>query len=208
MARYGITIILLLATALVHRAVVSIQGTAAESSASPTVLNVPSQLLDFRQARPDIPVDNSVRQLLETNTVLMRDYVSARGELVQLAIVYAENTRRSLHFPEVCLTGQGWEVSGQSAVPIGLLFVAKSLTLQKGDQQEAVIYWFQTGEHLTGNYFLNSFQWAWDRLLLRKPSTMLVRISAPIGKQGREAAFSVLNDFAAALAPVLLETIH
>jgi EpsI family protein len=206
MARYGLTLLVLLAAAVAHRTVVSIQGTAAESTSAPTVLNVPSELLDFRQARPDVPVDDSVRQLLETNTILMRDYVSVRGELVQLAIVYAENTRRSLHFPEVCLTGQGWEVSGESAIPVGVLFVGKGLVLQKGDAHEAVIYWFQTGKYCTGNYFLNSFQWAWDKLLLRKPSSMLVRISAPIGRQGKEAAFGVLNDFAAALAPILLET--
>jgi EpsI family protein len=207
MARYVITIIVLLATAVLHRAIVSVQADAAQASAPPALFNLPSQILDFRQARPDAPVDDSVRQTLETNTILMRDYVSSFGAPVQLAIVYAENTRRSLHFPEVCLTGQGWEVAEQSSIPVGVLFVGKRLVLQKGDQRQAVIYWFKTGNYLTGDFFLNSFHWAWDKLLLRNPSTMLIRLGTPISKQGEEAAFRVLNDFASALAPILLETI-
>ncbi len=206
MIRYFIVLGMLLATATTHRAIVAAQARAAESTADPTALSVPSEILNFRQARPDIPVDESIRQQLETNTILMRDYVSSFGLPVHLTIVYAENTRRSLHFPEVCLTGQGWEVSRAFPIPVGVFFVGKGLVLQKGDAREAVIYWFQTGRHCTGNYFVNSFRWAWDKLLLRSPGNMLVRLSAPIGPLSEEAAFGLLNDFAFGLAPILIET--
>lgn len=207
MTRYVITLVILLVTAVLHRSIVGAQANAADTSAPSAVLSLPSEIMDFRQARPDAPVDESVRRLLETNTILMRDYVSSRGALVQLAIVYAETTRRSLHFPEVCLTGQGWEVGDKSSSPVGLLFVGKRLTLQRGAEREAVIYWFKTGTYFTGNYFLNSCYWVKEKLLLNKPSTMLVRLSTPIRGQGEEAAFQVLDDFACALAPILLETI-
>jgi EpsI family protein len=206
MARYVITLLILLSTAVLHQVVMRIQTTAAETSSPGTALRVPSEIMNFHQARPDVPVDDSVRQQLETNTIIMRDYVSSSGMAVQLTIVYAENTRRSLHFPEVCLTGQGWEVSGESVMPVGVLFMGKGLILQKSEAREAVLYWFQTGTYCTGNYFLNSYYWAWNKLLLRNPSSMLVRLSTPVGKQGEEVAFQALNEFASALAPILLET--
>lgn len=207
MARYVITLLLLLSTAVIHGVIGHVQSNAAQTSSLPTLLNIPSQILNFRQARPDAPVPESVRQNLETNTILMRDYVSSYGQLVQLAIVFAEKTRRSLHFPEVCFTGQGWETHGRSSIPVGVLFVGQGLTLQKGDAREAVLYWFKTGRNFSGNYFLNSYYWARDKLLLRAPSTMLVRLSTRIGSEGEAYAYRVLNDFASGLAPVLLETI-
>jgi EpsI family protein len=121
-----------------------------------------------------------------------------------LTIVFAENTRRSLHFPEVCFTGQGWETHGKAMMPVGAQFVGQRLTLQKGEARQAVIYWFQTVNNLTGSYFTNSYYWARDKLFGRSPSSMLVRVSTPIGGKGEEAAYRLLNDFASGLAPVLL----
>jgi EpsI family protein len=206
MTRYVITFILLLTTAVLHLLIGHLQANAAVNSAPPDLLNLPSDILYFRQEGPDVPVSESTRQLLETNTILTRNYVSLNGGFVQLTIVCAGKTRRSLHFPEVCFTGQGWETQGKAPIPVGLLFVGQGLTLQKGDSRQAVLYFFKTGANLTGNYFVNSFCWVRDKLLLRNPSSMLVRLSTPIGDQGEEKAFRVLNDFASSLAPILLET--
>ena len=151
MARYAITLLLLLSTAVLHGLIGHVQANAAQTSSLPVLLKIPSQILNFRQARPDIPVPEFVRQNLETNTILMRDYVSSHGQLVQMSIVFAEKTRRSLHFPEVCFTGQGWQTHGRSSIPVGILFVGQGLTVQKGDAREAVLYWFKTGNNFTGN---------------------------------------------------------
>lgn len=208
MIRYILAILILTITAVLSFAIKNAQTHAANASYDPVSLDIPSEIMGYRQARADIPVDESIRQQLETNTILMRDYFSPFGVPVNLTIVYAETTRRSLHFPEVCFTGQGWEVGAVSSLPVGLFFVGKGLVLQKGDAREAVLYWFKTGQEMTGNYFLNSFYWARDMLLMRSPTSMLVRLSTPIGGQGDEAAFSVLTDFAAALAPILRENIR
>ncbi|MFA6241053.1 MAG: exosortase C-terminal domain/associated protein EpsI [Candidatus Hydrogenedentales bacterium] len=207
MKRYIITFLLLLTTAVLHLIIGNLQANAAVNSVPPELLNLPSEILYFRQAGPNTPVSESVRQQLETNTILMRNYVSPYGELVQLTIVYAGKTRRSLHFPEVCFTGQGWETQGKAQIPVGLLFVGQGLTLQKGDSRQATLYFFKTDANLTGSYFENSFCWVREKILLRNPSSMLVRLSTPIGGQGEEKAFRVLNDFASSLAPILIETI-
>lgn len=208
MARYILTLVVLSVTAGLHITITNAQVRAAQSSFEPVTLNIPAEIMGYRQARPDIPVAEDIREQLETNTILIRDYFSPFGMPVNLTIVYAETTRRSLHFPEVCFTGQGWEVGAVSSIPVGFLFVGKGLVLQRSDAREAVLYWFKTGDRMTGSYFLNSYYWARDMLLFRSPSSMLVRLSTPVASQDDEAAFLVLNDFASALAPVLLETIR
>ncbi|NIA15328.1 MAG: EpsI family protein [Nitrospiraceae bacterium] len=207
MTRYVITFLMLLSTVVLHGVIGHVQANAAQTSSLPELLNIPSQILEFRQAQPDTPVPESIRQNLETNTILMRNYISSYGRPVQLTIVYAEKTRRSLHFPEVCFTGQGWETRSKSPIPVGTLFIGQGLTVQKGDAQEAVLYWFKTGRQFTANYFLNTYYWARDKLLLRNPSTMLIRLSTPVGDQGEERAYRALSDFAAGLSPILIETI-
>ncbi len=206
MIRYVLTLALLLATAVAHLGIGSVQANAARNSSPPELFAIPADIMGYRQAGPDVPVNESINKELETNSILIRNYVAPSGAVVQLTIVFAENTRRSIHFPEVCFTGQGWETHGKAPVPVGVNFIGQGLTLQKGDAREAVVYWFKTGESFTSNYLVNSYYWARDKLLLRSPSTMLIRVGTSINNQGEEAAFQILADFASALTPILLET--
>jgi EpsI family protein len=122
---------------------------------------------------------------------------------VELTVVHAAVTRRSLHFPEICLVGEGWDVRDQGIQPVGVTFAAKRLVLVRGTESEAVIYWFQTGAKLTPNYFVNAWHWARDQICFRSPVSAMVRLSTPIGNQGETTAFSVLVDFAMKLAPLM-----
>ncbi len=205
MARYIIVLLLLSTTAALHAVVIRDQSHDAVTSAPPELLNLPSRIMGFAQWGADQEAPESVRRLLETNTILTRTYLSPSGWPVQLTIVYAEKTRRSLHFPEVCFTGQGWETRGKMEVPVGLDFMGQGLTLEKDGNREAVIYWFQTGGTCTSSYVLNSYYWLRDKLLLRDPSTMLVRVSVPIADRGEEFAYGIGADFGSALAPLLMD---
>jgi EpsI family protein len=207
MIRYAITFILLLGTAILHSQIGRLQAQAAQVKAPQALFELPQQILEFQQIGEDIPASESIRQQLETNAILQRNYASAYGGYVQLTIVYAGKTRRSLHFPEVCFTGQGWETQDKFSIPVGLSFVGQGLILQSGDSRQAVLYFFKTGNDLTGNYFANSVSWVRDTFLLRSPSSMLVRISTPVDEQNEDRAIRLLNDFASGLAPILLETI-
>lgn len=207
MTRYIVTTSLLVATTVLHLFVRYVQADAALNRAPQELVNLRSEILEFQQIGEDIPASESVRQELETNAILQRNYASAYGGFVQLTIVYAGKTRRSLHFPEVCFTGQGWETRDKFSIPVGLSFVGQGLILQNGDSRQAVLYFFKTGDDLTGNYFANSVSWVRDTFLLRSPSSMLIRISTPVDEQNEDRAIRLLNDFASGLAPILLETI-
>ncbi len=206
MMRYVATLAILASAAALHSSISRHQQASAAASATPELLNIPAQILEFRQARPDTPVPESLRRELETNTILMRDYVSSNGEPVQLSIVHAGKSRRSLHFPEVCFAGQGWETASKTLIPVGVYFVGQGLIVQKGGAREAVLYWFRTGNHATASYAMNTYYWSRDTLMMRSPNSQLIRVSTRIGEGGEERAFRLLSDFASGLVPVLSYT--
>jgi EpsI family protein len=152
----------------------------------------------------DVKISEDVKRALETSNILVRNYISPQGPVAQLTIVHAGTTRRSLHFPEVCLVGNGWEIREQEVVQVGFTFHARRLVLVKGDQREAVLYWFKTGDTLTGNYFLNAFYWARNQLTFGSPTSAMFKVSMRFARGGEEEAFQVLEDFAVKLREPIL----
>ncbi len=206
MKRHYIAIaIILLAIGSAQAALRAQQARAGMSAMPESISQIPSQIGDFRQLGADEGVDEHTKAYLETSSILIRNYVNSKGWPVQLTIVYAGSTRRSLHFPEVCLVGEGNEIREQTVMPVGFLFDAKRLVLSNSENQQAVLYWFKTGETMTGNYFLNALYWAQGQVLFQAPNSAMIKLATIIGPGGDEAAFLTLQDFALKLQPVLTE---
>lgn len=185
-----------IAAGLVHSAAEAAQREAAQAAGEGPALDIPDYVGGFERMGLDQEVPENVRRQLETSDILMRPYRSPSGHPVLLSIVHAGATRRSLHFPEVCIVGSGWDVREQTSMPIGFNFVARRLVLVRGDQSEAVVYWFKTGDYMTGDYLRNSLIWARNQLTFGSPTSSLIRISTPIGSRGEAAAFQLLEEFA------------
>lgn len=203
MKHYVATTALLAAFGAMHWAILSAQ--AAPSSEEPLreLEAIPDRIAEYERVGTDVEVDEHTKRVLETSAILRRYYRSPSGWPVLLTVVYAGTTRRSLHFPEVCLVGEGWEIREQTSAPVGILFKAKRLVLVRGDQQEAVLYWFKTGDVFTGNYFVNALHWARNQLAFGAPTSAMVKLTTMIGGAGEQASFAVLEDFAGKLAPIL-----
>ena len=202
----AITVCVLAVLMALHVQIVRAQSSAHMDAAAPAVLDIPREIADYR-AHTDYEVDETTRQILETSAIMIRDYAAPGGKKVLLSIVHAGSTRRSLHFPEVCLVGDGWEIVKQRQVPIGILFTAKQLVLVKGDHTEAVLYWFKTGDNVTGDFFQNAFEWAKNQVTFGEPASSMIKISTQFGPGGEREAFETLEDFATKFAPVMLERI-
>ncbi len=179
-----------------------------DASAKP-ILDIPATIVDYKQMGSDSEVDERTREILETSTILIRNYQSpVTHRPIQLSIVHAGTTRRSLHFPEVCLVGDGWEIVKQDDVPVGILFTARRLVLMKGNQYEAVLYWFKTGDYVTGNFFANALYWAKNQITFGSPSSAMIKLSTPIVSDGDAAAFAALDDFAMKFTPIMMQKIN
>lgn len=202
MIRFTVILIMLSATAAFHYSILRSHDQAATAQPVQDVFQLPSEIGGFTQIGPDVEPEQEVKDSLQTNSILMRSYGVQGGRSVQLAIVHAISSRGSLHFPEVCLVGQGWEVSEQFVGPLGFSHTAKRLVIINGDRQEAVLYWFKTGDRFTGNFFLNTWNYIWDTVNLRAPETSLIRMSTRIRRDKHEA-FELLEEFAGHLTPLL-----
>lgn len=118
---------------------------------------------------------------------------------------YARQTNgNTIHSPEVCLPGAGWEVFRIAPVDVDLPgTVAGRLTLnraviQKGLDRQLVYYWFEgRGRRLTGDFEAKLLTLA-DSLTAGRTDGGLVRLITPIGKDGPAAADARLRRFLAA----------
>jgi len=200
---YVVVLVLLSALAAAVLLLTRSQARAVANAPSIEVLDIPPYIGQCQQLGEDEEVDEYTARVLETSSILIRDYLSPEGYPVQLTIVYAGTTRRSLHFPELCLVGAGWEVRDQDVTDVGFLFNAKRLVLISGEKQQAVLYWFKTGDNMTGNYFVNAAHWAKNQLTFGTSTSAMIKLTAMIRPGREEAAFAVLERFAMQLAPVL-----
>lgn len=198
---------LLVFTTLLHVRIARAQASAHMNAPAPATLNIPPVIADYRQIGSDYEIDPRTQEILETSTILIRNYMSESGRSVQLSIVHAGATRRSLHFPEVCLVGEGWEIVKQETGSVGILFTARRILLVKGNRYEAVLYWFKTGDYITGSYFANAYQWTKNQVTLGEPTSSMIKLTTPVGANGERAAFAALDDFAAKFAPIMRERI-
>lgn len=204
---FAVAVAVLAALTAWHVSIAQAQRRAGLARPAAEVLQIPTQIASYRQVGVDAEIDDRTKRVLETSNILIRSYRSGNGRPVQLTIVYAGATRRSLHFPELCLVGVGWEIRERRTASVGLLFEAQELVLVKNDQREAVMYWFKTGDALTGNYFVNAYYWAVNQIRFGNPTSAMIKLTAPIGNDGEEAAFATLRDFAAKFVPVLREAV-
>lgn len=208
MIHYVVGIAILLASASVHWAINLKRDWAAGAETPAVNLNLPSAVGPYRQNGEDIDPGDDVRAALETSDILMRYYTAPNGAPILVTIVYAGQKRRSLHFPEVCLVGQGWEVEQAYAAPVGIEFEGRRLVIFRGDDEQAVLYWLKTGKRFTSSTFMNALFWAREQLMFGTPTSSMIKLSMPVLKQAgqdEEEAFAILDDFASRLGPILLE---
>lgn len=101
-------------------------------------------------------VSQQEKDTLPSDTEIVRmEYRTAVKDTATVSIVLAGNERRSIHRPEVCLSGQGWTLVGANTIPVAVatgepvqvrdLLIEKPVTLADGKQrriQAHYVYWF------------------------------------------------------------------
>lgn len=129
----------------------------------------------------EIPVDKQTKDILETESVLMREYVNSKDEKILLAIVYYKDTRVALHLPESCLMGQGSRLTDRKPEKIEIsndnYFYANQIITKGNRGNNLVFYYFETGSLRTNSYFKFRWQMLLNKLKGRSTSGALIRFS-------------------------------
>ncbi len=125
------------------------------------------------------PVSAIEREILPPDTgYSRRTYVALHqpGHGVFLSIVLSGRDRTSIHRPELCVTGQGWTIHGQTKhqfqldetgaliLPATLLHLVQDDPRNNRQLPALIAYWFVNSERVVATHWERMFWGAWDRL--------------------------------------------
>jgi EpsI family protein len=152
------------------------------------------------------PLADDVVALLGVDDYIHRTYLSASGVPVNLYAGYYHSQRQgdTIHSPQNCLPGAGWRPvsSTTTTIPIGGRQVeVNQYVIQKGLDQQLVLYWYQGRGRVVANEYRNKALLMWDAATKHRTNGGLVRIIVPIAPNidaNREA-----RAFATAVLPHL-----
>jgi exosortase D (VPLPA-CTERM-specific) len=148
---------------------------------------------------------------LRFDDYLLADYRRSTGGAVNLYVAYYDSQKagRSAHSPKTCIPGGGWEITSMRSLMIDTTGPGESLTvnraiIQKGDQKQLALYWFQQRGRVLANEYLVKFYLLWDALVRNRTDGALVRLMTPVALGESEAAAEGrLVSFARTARPLL-----
>ncbi|HJR58112.1 MAG TPA: EpsI family protein [Vicinamibacterales bacterium] len=152
------------------------------------------------------PLADDVVALLGVDDYIHRTYVSASGAAINLYAGYYHNQRQgdTIHSPQNCLPGAGWRPVSSTTITLnasGRAVPVNQYVIQKGLDQQVVLYWYQGRGRVVANEYRNKALLMWDAATMHRTNGGLVRVISPVAPgfdATREAA-----RFASALLPKL-----
>ena len=160
-------------------------------------------------------MDPEIHAILGVTDYVICDFVSPeRRALVNLYVGYHESQVRrygeagdevrTIHPPEHCLPGAGWNIVQSDLVPIvsgGLEGQAKRFVIAKGEARQLVYFWYQSrGRLISRNHEVILYKFL-DRAARGRSDGSLVRFTTPIVREDVDAADAAIRDFASAITP-------
>jgi exosortase D (VPLPA-CTERM-specific) len=169
----------------------------------------PMEVAEWRGTREYIEPE-VLRQLSLSDYILV-DYRNNTGQNINFYVAYFEAQIKggSIHSPETCLPGNGWDLQAAASVatPVkygrDVLHVNRVVMEQLGMRMLAYFWFPQRGRVLTTIYQLKLYNF-WDALTQQRTDGALVRVLTPIsGTESVDTAATRLNEFLSKVVPVL-----
>jgi EpsI family protein len=168
----------------------------------------PATLGAFQLAQVGVE-DPEALAVLKADDIMTRWYVGPGGG-ANLFIAYfqTQRTGQSPHSPKNCLPGSGWQTteggSGTTDVQVAdeTIHINRYL-VSKGDNQDLVLYWYQSHGRVIAGEFAAKFYLIADSIRRHRSDTALVRVVVPVpqGQESRADALAV--DFVKAAYPTV-----
>ncbi len=158
-----------------------------------------------------VPIDSQIIQVLGAGDFAERNYeVDPSTPPIDLFIGYfpSQRTGVSIHSPKNCLPGSGWAPIESKYIPLRLSgerkYNVNEYLIQKGEQRELVLYWYQTHGRIVANEYAAKFYLVADSIRMHRSDAALIRIVTPIaGNEPAQKAEERALQFAQALMPNL-----
>lgn len=178
-------------------------------------LSLPRQLGPW-VATEDQRLEPEILEQIGPDAHLLRLYEAPGRSLVWVYLgLYAGrgSYQKAAHEPEVCYPAQGWEVLGSRTVAVEIgapgspALRAKVLEAHRGQEKEAVLYWFQPAGRWPAHGALEEILRIGDAMR-GAPQYAFVRLSAPTSDRAQGATEEDLVEFARLVAPAIRESVE
>jgi len=152
-------------------------------------------------------MDASQLREAAVNDYVSRIYRAQNGPPISLYIGYyrSQRTGESIHSPQNCLPGSGWQPLSIRRFVVNVAnrppAVLNHYVVQKGLEQQIVIYWYQSHCHAEASELQAKFDLVFDAIHLQRTDSALVRINTPLDFRGE--ADQRAERFAAAILSTL-----
>lgn len=177
---------------------------------------LPEKVLDY-ESQPS-PISHIVLGWLPKDTVYgQRIYKAADGFEMQMSVVLMGTDRTSIHKPQYCLTGAGWQITSTEGLtipvtsphaydlPVMRLLSTHTRTFQetgKVKPRGIFVYWFVADDQITADH--NQRMWWMARDMMQKGILQrwcYVTLFAVCLPGQEEAAYERMKGFVAAAVP-------
>ncbi|MFA5014635.1 MAG: exosortase C-terminal domain/associated protein EpsI [Actinomycetota bacterium] len=147
----------------------------------------------------DIIFDKKIKEKLETDSILFREYKLGSNS-VWLLIVYYQERQVSLSLVECYSGGFGSRIIKNDVQDIG--FPVNRLILEEDKVNKILLYYFETSKIRTTSYAKINWQMISNKLKAKSNSGALVRFSSRI-KSNSAKTSAILEDFVQETSPLI-----
>lgn len=160
----------------------------------------------------DIPMDKDTLAVLGPGDFLERVYDDPSGKMpvVDLFLAYFGSQRAgdTIHSPQHCLPGAGWNAEEKRTITIALPghapFPANRYVIAKGDSRRLVLYWYWAHDRGVASEYWAKYYLVADAIRMNRSDGALVRITVPmLPSETPGAAEQRILPFTAQVVPLL-----
>lgn len=164
----------------------------------------------------DIALDKDTLAVLGSGDFMERVYQSPSGNLpdVDLFLAYFASQRAgdTIHSPQHCLPGAGWNPEQKQLITLSLPghapFPANRYVISKAESRRLVLYWYWAHDRGVASEYWAKFYLVKDAIRMNRSDGALVRITiSMLPGETPEAAEQRVLSFAAQVVPLLNEYI-
>lgn len=164
------------------------------------------------------PIEDNILALLGVDDYVTRAYFTPDGQGLGLYIGFYGSQRQgdTMHSPQNCLPGAGWQPVAHSLSTITVTdragmereIVVNRYIIEKGLDRQVVLYWYQAHDRVVASEYWAKYYLVRDAVTMNRTDGSLVRVMSPYtGVENEARAEQQVMDFVKAIFPVLGEYI-
>jgi EpsI family protein len=158
-------------------------------------------------------LDREIIAVSGVDDYFLCNYRTSDSPAIQLYIGFYQSQREGdlIHSPKNCMPGAGWNIVQTSLENLEISHPhnakAIKLILQKSDQNQIMLYWFQCGGRIISSEYMQKIYMIADSVTRHRTDGAFVRLISNVTDNDETRTLNSLKEFIGVLMPILYEYI-